>query len=468
MVFIHMLDWPQEGLPLKWRHYVDLCERIKDMSTNNPVMLMSMHGCGRAATLACSLMAAILVPLEDDLGVHVLVHGARATKRSSMTCELQVYFWRMVSYELLFRVSESESKTYKHIVFQWFPETRKYQTNMSVRDEIWEDAIVGYLTDYADYQDEFFELMYTWEYDRFDRHYFASRHMRKMLKMKRRLNLEKAQCYLYQAREAQEALDEHAPYRNGEIIRRKFLRAWDPPRDPNRKKRVYVKEDILKAPMECTQAKLGIYPLLCENRPTGMYRWIHPSKQEEIDKKGMPQPGNYKEFCHMTEANIAEWARRHKRQRLLNPKVILPQEEFANVKFLLANPDREEPEKKRASRWDKWIRPPRHHPRKYSEKTPPRECIPVPLSPCAQQAPLSGAQSKEPNPNPSQRSRIFTAPREPPDQSEPVPLLAKSPAKDFEAAPALPKASSPVASKVSEASKVALAAPPKGSNSSEE
>ncbi|CAI2350365.1 unnamed protein product [Caenorhabditis sp. 36 PRJEB53466] len=277
---LKMLDWDQDHMPLDWMHYVDICERINEYSKLAPTVVMSLHGSGRAMTLILALMAAILCRLDDDISIHAMVHGGRQTKRCAIVVENQIYIWRMIHYELLFR---------------WFPKVGElYRLNMDVRAEIWEDCLVGILEEDWAREAAIWPFNYDWEVSRYRRFHFMVEYLRHRNQEKRNIaKLARKEQDVFEARTKSEQMDERSPYRNGVAIRRKPLRVGDAPRDKNRPKRKYLEKEKKRAD-EKMFARLTVDPLVGSGPIDGRYEWVRPSEVLARVGKGAERPDVWK------------------------------------------------------------------------------------------------------------------------------------------------------------------------------
>uniref|UniRef100_A0A1I7URF3 Tyrosine-protein phosphatase domain-containing protein n=1 Tax=Caenorhabditis tropicalis TaxID=1561998 RepID=A0A1I7URF3_9PELO len=268
---LHMWDWLQDGQPDNWQYYARICDRMNRESLKNPVVVMSKHGCGRSMTLILSLIAAIMVRLDDDVSIHAMVHGARASKRLSVTSVYQVYFWRQVHYELLFR---------------WFRPLRKYRVNMDERFSAWQDMTSKFKDELHDFECWFWWDAYENEMSRHKRMRFMTEYLRNM-----------AECRDYELREERklhiihDAVPKGAPpkaYFNLEPVRRKPRREGDKPRTKKNHK-ILEFEDFSRR----NQAYIEhvIEPLLpAEREFDGFYDWVKSSEEEKRLVNGSAVP----------------------------------------------------------------------------------------------------------------------------------------------------------------------------------
>lgn len=279
MKILHMLEWDQDCLPENWQPYVRICERMNRESLHHPVVVMSKHGSGRAMTLILSLMAAVMARLDDDLSIHSMCQSGRASKRQSITCCNQVYFWRMVHYELLFR---------------WFKPLRELRVRMPERLEAYQDVVIAQQKDYLQLEARHWATYFEYEMERFIRMEYMVEHVQKQRDGDRHEMRELRKTdRLHQAMTASEERDERSPYFDGKPIRRKPLRLGDKPRDPKRPKRQYVKrEDFL--PEHELYSALEMEPMISGYQISGAYRWVKPSEMKKVFTEKIEIPQNWK------------------------------------------------------------------------------------------------------------------------------------------------------------------------------
>uniref|UniRef100_A0A8R1EMG9 Tyrosine-protein phosphatase domain-containing protein n=1 Tax=Caenorhabditis japonica TaxID=281687 RepID=A0A8R1EMG9_CAEJA len=225
MLMLRMFDWEKRNAPMYWENYVLIAERLKQASEKFPAVVMSLLGSGRAGTLIIALQAAVIAPLDDDVGIHNSVHGGRASKRCCLTDANQVYFWRFVHYELL---------------FNWFPPLRKYRVKMEFRSNMYASFVIEQRREFLDnrWPRWLFRRLWNCEKDIFEHsHYFNEWHHwwnveRKLVRRRRFVLPDLHPCI-----EPNPANESFPMNRRVKPIRRKRLRIGDPPRDPNRPKR---------------------------------------------------------------------------------------------------------------------------------------------------------------------------------------------------------------------------------------
>ncbi|CAL2035683.1 unnamed protein product [Caenorhabditis brenneri] len=276
---LHMIDWDQDGLPKDWQHYVRVAERINRESMKRPVAVMSKHGNGRAMTLIISLMAAILARLDDDVSIHSMAQGARASKRHAITCCNQVYFWRMVHYELLFR---------------WFKSLRNQRVQMGERFAAYQDIVLAHKTEFLRIECRMWWYHFECELARYKRMEHMVEYLRKInegFQYERREERRGAQT-LYDAMDKALEDDERPPYLSVEPIRRKPLREGEKPRQKGRQDPVLDRDELTE--QEKVYAEFEIDPLVGGRKLDGCYHWVKPSEQKEKFVKGVPVPENWK------------------------------------------------------------------------------------------------------------------------------------------------------------------------------
>lgn len=245
-----------------------------------PVAVMSTHGNGRAMALIISLMAAILARLDDDVSIHSMAQGARASKRHAITCCNQVYFWRMVHYELLFR---------------WFKSLRNQRVHMDERFAAYQHIALAHKTEFLRIECRMWWYQFECELARYKRMEHMVDYLRKInegLQYERR---EERRCQtLYDAMDKKSPEDdERPPYINVEPIKRKPLRQGDRPRDEYRDNEIGINRDEMTE-QEQFYAEFDIDPMVGGRKLDGYYNWVKPSEQNDKFVKGVPVPENWK------------------------------------------------------------------------------------------------------------------------------------------------------------------------------
>ncbi|EGT45307.1 hypothetical protein CAEBREN_11659 [Caenorhabditis brenneri] len=262
-----------------------------------PVAVMSKHGNGRAMTLIISLMAAILARLDDDVSIHSMAQGARASKRHAITCCNQVYFWRMVHYELLFRVS-FELYFWLRVTSQlrhlWFKSLRNQRVQMDERFAAYQDIVLAHKTEFLRIECRMWWYHFECELARYKRMEHMVEYLRKInegFQYERREERRGAQT-LYDAMDKAPEDDQRPPYLSVEPIRRKPLREGDKPRQKGRQDPVLDRDELTE--QEKVYAEFEIDPLVGGRKLDGCYHWVKPSEQKEKFVKGVPVPENWK------------------------------------------------------------------------------------------------------------------------------------------------------------------------------
>uniref|UniRef100_A0A8R1EQZ4 Tyrosine-protein phosphatase domain-containing protein n=1 Tax=Caenorhabditis japonica TaxID=281687 RepID=A0A8R1EQZ4_CAEJA len=285
MLMLRMFDWEKRNAPMYWENYVLIAERLKQASEKFPAVVMSLLGSGRAGTLIIALQAAVIAPLDDDVGIHNSVHGGRASKRCCLTDANQVYFWRFVHYELL---------------FNWFPPLRKYRVKMEFRSHMYASFVIEQRREFLDnrWPRWLFRRLWNLEKDIFEHcHYFNEWHHwwnveRKLVRRRRFVLPDLHPCI-----EPNPANESFPMNRRVEPIRRKRLRIGDPPRDPNRPKRSVLPSEMMA--MQQSQCYgINFYdrifdPASIPERAKGQMVWKRTEELGKVGKGSKPLSSMY-------------------------------------------------------------------------------------------------------------------------------------------------------------------------------
>uniref|UniRef100_A0A8R1EAL3 Tyrosine-protein phosphatase domain-containing protein n=1 Tax=Caenorhabditis japonica TaxID=281687 RepID=A0A8R1EAL3_CAEJA len=285
MLMLRMFDWEKRNAPMYWENYVLIAERLKQASEKFPAVVMSLLGSGRAGTLIIALQAAVIAPLDDDVGIHNSVHGGRASKRCCLTDANQVYFWRFVHYELL---------------FNWFPPLRKYRVKMEFRSNMYASFVIEQRREFLDnrWPRWLFRRLWNCEKDIFEHsHYFNEWHHwwnveRKLVRRRRFVLPDLHPCI-----EPNPANESFPMNRRVEPIRRKRLRIGDPPRDPNRPKRSVLPSEMMA--MQKSQCYgINFYdrifdPESIPERAKGQMVWKRTEELGKVGKGSKPLSSMY-------------------------------------------------------------------------------------------------------------------------------------------------------------------------------